>query len=116
MGNDFDKIEFLADADGSFAKEYGVELDGSAVSLGQRAKRFSMFVKDGNVKVFNLVEDAKKDACSGDSGGPLVCQKGGVWTLAGATSWGSSSCSTYYPSVYARISYFRSWIQQNTGV
>jgi len=45
-------------------------------------------------------------ACNGDSGGPLVCSS----QLAGATSWGQSSCSPSYPSVYTRITYFRSWI------
>uniref|UniRef100_A0A2R8P5F6 Ovochymase 1 n=1 Tax=Callithrix jacchus TaxID=9483 RepID=A0A2R8P5F6_CALJA len=27
------------------------------------------------------------DACQGDSGGPLVCRSGGIWILAGITSW-----------------------------
>jgi elastase-2 len=45
-------------------------------------------------------------ACNGDSGGPLVCSG----KLAGATSWGVSSCSPSYPSVYTRISNFHSWI------
>jgi secreted trypsin-like serine protease len=45
-------------------------------------------------------------ACNGDSGGPLVCGN----LLAGATSWGVSSCSPSYPSVYTRLSYFYSWI------
>jgi elastase-2 len=45
-------------------------------------------------------------ACNGDSGGPLVCSG----KLAGATSWGQSSCSPSYPSVYTRISYFYNWI------
>lgn len=58
----------------------------------------------------------KRGSCSGDSGGPLVCSKGGRWTLAGATSWGEARCSTTMPSVYASIPYFRSWIQQQTGV
>jgi len=62
--------------------------------------------------------NARKGACNGDSGGPLVCmdESTGRYTLAGVTSWGRSGCSTSYPSVYARISYFRDWIQQNTGV
>jgi secreted trypsin-like serine protease len=47
-----------------------------------------------------------RSACSGDSGGPMVC--GG--RLSGATSWGESSCNPSYPSVYTRVSYFRSWI------
>lgn len=62
LGNDFDKIEFLADADCSFAKGYGLDCDYAAVSLGHRAQRFSMYVQDGEVKLFHIVEDASKDA------------------------------------------------------
>ena len=54
-------------------------------------------------------------ACMGDSGGPLSCQDGGN-VLVGLTSWGSSSCVVTLPSVYARVSYFCSWIQAQTGV
>lgn len=46
----------------------------------------------------------------GDSGGPLVCQKDGAWTLVGIVSWGSSSCSTSMPGVYARVTELRAWI------
>lgn len=62
LGNDFDKIEFLADTDGSFAKAYGLDADYSGASLGVRSQRFSMFVKDGEAKIFHIVEDAQKDA------------------------------------------------------
>jgi len=48
-------------------------------------------------------------ACSGDSGGPLTC--GNV--LTGATSWGQAQCSPSFPSVYSRISFFRTWIDSN---
>ncbi|XP_022328315.1 chymotrypsin-like serine proteinase [Crassostrea virginica] len=51
-----------------------------------------------------------KSACSGDSGGPYVCEKNGVWIQAGLTSWGISTCSGSYPSVYTRISSYLSWI------
>lgn len=50
--------------------------------------------------------------CHGDSGGPYVCiSKGSKWSLAGAVSWGSSSCdrSDKY-TVFARVSEFRDWI------
>merc|ERR1712121_288260 len=55
-------------------------------------------------------------SCSGDSGGPLVCKEGDSYTLAGVTSFGLVTCSTSYPSVYSRISYFRDWIAENSGV
>ncbi|XP_062610356.1 polyserase-2-like [Saccostrea cucullata] len=51
-----------------------------------------------------------KSACSGDSGGPYVCEKNGQWRLAGVTSWGISTCSGSYPSVYTRVSSYLSWI------
>jgi len=63
LKNDFDKIEFMADADSSFVQAFDLEMDCTGVSLGVRSKRFSMFVKDGEVKVLNIVEaDADKDA------------------------------------------------------
>jgi elastase-2 len=62
-------------------------------------------INDGHI----CVSSGSVSACSGDSGGPLEC--GNV--LAGATSWGQSSCSPSFPSVYTRISYFRSWIDGN---
>lgn len=48
-------------------------------------------------------------ACNGDSGGPLQCSR----VVVGATSWGSSGCNTSFPSVYTRISFFRTWIDSN---
>ncbi|XP_076144183.1 serine protease [Alosa pseudoharengus] len=51
-------------------------------------------------------------SCMGDSGGPLVCQKNDVWTLVGIVSWGSSTCSTSTPAVYARVTMLRSWVDQ----
>jgi peroxiredoxin len=62
MGNNFSKISFLADVDATFAKEFKLDRDYSAVSLGVRAERFSMFVDDGIVKSFQEVKDASKDA------------------------------------------------------
>jgi secreted trypsin-like serine protease len=52
-------------------------------------------------------------SCNGDSGGPLTC--GSV--VAGVTSWGIQSggaCSTAYPSIYTRTSFFLQWITDNT--
>ncbi|XP_071115166.1 chymotrypsin-like serine proteinase [Haliotis cracherodii] len=60
-------------------------------------------VNSGHICIF----ESGRSACSGDSGGPLVCGN----TLTGITSWGISSCSGSYPSVYTRVSNFYSWVQ-----
>ncbi|XP_010381273.2 chymotrypsinogen B2 [Rhinopithecus roxellana] len=51
-------------------------------------------------------------SCMGDSGGPLVCQKDGAWTLVGIVSWGSRTCSTTTPAVYARVTKLIPWVQK----
>ncbi|XP_069312590.1 chymotrypsinogen B [Eulemur rufifrons] len=51
-------------------------------------------------------------SCNGDSGGPLVYQKDGAWTLVGIVSWGSSTCSTSTPAVYARVTALLPWVQE----
>jgi glutaredoxin/glutathione-dependent peroxiredoxin len=62
LKNDFDKISFAADVDCDWATEFELNRDYSGASLGHRSARFSMLVKDGVVKAFNLVDDATKDA------------------------------------------------------
>ncbi|XP_011378268.1 chymotrypsinogen 2-like [Pteropus vampyrus] len=51
-------------------------------------------------------------SCKGDSGGPLVCRKDESWTLVGIVSWGSSTCSTSTPGVYARVTELIPWVQK----
>ncbi|XP_063397502.1 chymotrypsin-like serine proteinase [Mytilus trossulus] len=60
--------------------------------------------------------ESGKSACSGDSGGPMTCYSGNTPYLAGATSWGISTCSGSFPSVYARLTSFRSWISTYVSI
>lgn len=49
--------------------------------------------------------------CQGDSGGPLVVNNGtNRFVVVGATSFGVSTCEGPYPSMFARISTFLSFI------
>jgi len=54
-----------------------------------------------------------KDACTGDGGSPLVCQaQSGRWTVVGLVTWGVG-CASEVPGVYAKVSYFKDWINRN---
>ncbi|XP_052760370.1 fibrinolytic enzyme, isozyme C-like [Mya arenaria] len=58
------------------------------------------------------IQNPSTGTCQGDSGGPMVCYRGSTPVLAGVTSWGASGCGTNYPSVYARVSNYKEWLDQ----
>ena len=60
-----DKLEFLADGNGEFAKAVDLSFDGSGNGLGTRSKRYSMLVEDGVVKKLNIEESPGKVEISG---------------------------------------------------
>jgi len=51
-----DKITFLADGNGDFARALGLTLDLSARGLGIRSQRYAMLVDDGVVRKFSVEE------------------------------------------------------------
>ena len=50
-------------------------------------------------------------ACPGDSGGPLIVTINQLNVIAGVTSFGEKSCLTPNPTVFSRVSYYFSDIQ-----
>jgi glutaredoxin/glutathione-dependent peroxiredoxin len=52
--NSAEKITFLADGNGDFAKAIGLTLDLSERGLGVRSQRYSMLVVDGVVRKLNI--------------------------------------------------------------
>lgn len=49
-----DKVTLLADGNGQFAKDLGLEMDGSKFGMGTRSQRYSMVVNDGVVESLNV--------------------------------------------------------------
>ena len=60
-----DKIEFISDGNGDFAKALGLSMDGSGFGLGTRSQRYSMVVDDGVVRSINVEDSPGKAEVSG---------------------------------------------------
>jgi secreted trypsin-like serine protease len=74
-----------------------------------------MFDLDNNYHLCAGYIGGGKDSCYGDSGGPLIVPNGSGWLQAGIVSFGEGCASANYYGVYARVSYFKSWIDATIG-
>lgn len=53
-GQNAEEIMMVADADGSFTRAMGVELDLSVAGLGKRSTRYSLIAEDGKITTLNM--------------------------------------------------------------
>ena len=61
-----DDIIMLADGNGAFTRDLGLEMDGSKFGMGTRSQRYSMIVNDGVVEKLNLEEGGEFRVSSAD--------------------------------------------------
>ena len=55
------------------------------------------------------------DVDAGDEGGPLFCNRNGRAILVGVASWGLKDRFETYPFVYSKVSFYQSWIANQTS-
>ncbi len=59
-------IVMLADGNGAFTRDIGLEFDGSKFGMGGRSQRYSMIVNDGVVETLNVEEGGEFRVSSAD--------------------------------------------------
>jgi glutaredoxin/glutathione-dependent peroxiredoxin len=82
-----DEVLFLADGNGEFARGLGLTFDGRSLGLGERSKRYAMWIKDGVIQ--HLAVEADPTLADVSSAYSLL-QAFESWSRgeAGATTYG----------------------------
>ena len=62
-----DKVLMLADGNGTYVRELGLELDGTGFGMGTRSQRFSVIVDDGVVTQINVEPPGQFGVSSAES-------------------------------------------------
>ncbi|XP_059208093.1 transmembrane protease serine 2-like [Centropristis striata] len=94
---------------------YPDRLNQAQVTVYSREECNVPHVLDGNVTETMICAGKLAggvDSCKGDNGGPLVIKQGGVWWLAGDTSWGIGCAWRNKPGVYGNVTYFVNWVYE----
>lgn len=60
------KVTLVADGNGAFTKELGLDMDASKFGMGTRSQRYSMLVKDGVVEQLNVEQGGEFRVSSAD--------------------------------------------------
>ena len=66
-GANADKIQMLADGNGTFTRATGLELDASGFGMGQRSQRFALVAKDGVITQLFIEGPGEFDVSSAEN-------------------------------------------------
>lgn len=61
-----DEMVMLADGNGDFAKDIGLEMDGTGFGMGKRSQRYAMIVNDGVVEQLHVEQPGEFKVSSAD--------------------------------------------------
>jgi len=89
-------------------------IDAAIISNAECARTFGTVITAGNICLSGA---NARSTCQGDSGGPLTVTNAGKQLQVGIVSFGSDTgCQKGYPTAFARITSFHTWIQSSTGI
>jgi len=74
-------------------------------------KRAAIFI-DENAMLCAGYKQGGQDSCQGDSGGPLIFKTDKTYVLQGVVSFGQGCARKGFPGVFARVSHYIPWINE----